>query len=135
MGRFSLSVPLPLLRVVFSPIGVYKTYESSSSLVKKTESEADYLSRQYFDDGTIKGRIGDREGHIGFSVKTSRLRHQLEKVCTLPDSPTSSFPVSLTTETTNRRIKNFLFLQKTNSIIPSKQSRDSMVGSQFEIKQ
>ena len=35
---------------------------------KKTESEADYLSRLYFADGSIKGKIRDREGHIDFPV-------------------------------------------------------------------
>ena len=181
-----------LFRVIARPIGVYKTTESCNSLAKKTECEADYLSRQYFTDASMKGRIRERERHIDFSI-TSRFRNQCEKVCTLlgknhripwdynkfdqngiiplrressknsnamsenigpeisvckgglsvdrniilncPSSLTSSSPVSLPTETTNIRIKNFPFLRETNSIIHSKHSRDSMVGSLFEIKQ
>ena len=181
-GKFSLSVPLPLLSVIPSPIDVYETSGSSNSRIKKTESEADYLSRRYFADGSIKGRIRDSEGHIDFSITTSmsdknhRIPWDYNKfdqngivplsrersinsnamsenigpeisVCkgglsvdrniilNCPSSPTRSFRVLLPTETTNRRIKNFLFLRKTTSIIHSKQSRDSMVGSQFEIKQ
>ena len=144
-----------------------------------------------------KRRIRDWKGHIDFSITTSRLCNQCQKVCTLPEknhrvpwdynkcnqngiiplrressknfnamsenirpeisvckggfsvnrnitlscpsSPTSSSPVSLLAETTNRRIKNIPFLQRTllvlNSIIPSKQSKDSMVGSQIKTKQ
>ena len=181
-GKFSLSAPLPLLWVIPSSIDVYETSGSSNSRIKKTESKADYLSRRYFADGSIKGRIRDREGHIDFSITTSmsdknhRIPWDYNKfdqngivslskersinsnamsenigpeisVCkgglsvdrniilNCPSSPTSSFRVLLPTETTNRRIKNFFFLRKTKSIIYSKQSRDSMVGSQFEIKQ
>ena len=50
------------------------------------------------------------------------------------NSTTSPSPLLLPTKTTNRQIKNFLFLHKTNSFIPSKESRDSKVNSQFEIK-
>ena len=63
MGRFSLSFPLPLCRVIPSPIGIYKTTESFNSLVKKTESlkTGSYrLSKQYFSDGSIKEKIRDR---------------------------------------------------------------------------
>ena len=57
--------------------------------------------------------------------------------CTSPVSlPTAwNYYSSMPTETTNRRVKNLALLRKTNNIIPSKQSRDSMVGSQFEIKE
>ena len=85
MRKFSLSGPLLLFRVIPSPNGVYNTNESSNSLVKKTETEADYLSRQYFGDDSIKARIRDRERHIDFSITTSRLYNQCEKVYTLPD--------------------------------------------------
>ena len=63
MGRFSLSFPLSLCRVIPSPIGIYKTTESFNSLVKKTESlkTGSYrLSKQYFSDGSIKEKIRDR---------------------------------------------------------------------------
>ena len=85
MGRFCLSVSLPLFRVIPNPIGVYKTIESSNSLVQKTESEADYPSRRYFADDIIKGITRDKEGRIDFSITTSRLCNKCEKVFTLPD--------------------------------------------------
>ena len=66
MGRFSFSVALPLFLAIPSSIGVYETTKSSESLFKKTENEADDLSRQYFDGGSIEGRITDREEHWFF---------------------------------------------------------------------
>ena len=45
VGGFSLSVLLPLIRVIHNLIGVNKTTESFNSLVKKAKSETDYLSR------------------------------------------------------------------------------------------
>ena len=50
----------------------------------KTESEADYLSRRYFADGSIEGKIRDREGHIVFSITTSRFCNQCEKSVLCP---------------------------------------------------
>ena len=75
--------------------------------------------------------------NIGPEISVCKIGLSLDKKIILnsPSSPTSSSPVSLPTETANKRIKNSPFLRKTNTIIPSKQSRDSMVGSQFEIKQ
>ena len=55
-------------------------------------------------------------------------------ILSCPSSTTGYSQVSLPTETTNRRIMNFSFLRKTNSVILSKESRDSMVGSHFVIK-
>ena len=83
MERFSLSIPLPLFRIIPSPIGVYKTTYDSYSLVKKNERETDFISRRYFADDSIKGRIRDREGHINSFITKSRMRNQCQKVFTL----------------------------------------------------
>ena len=75
--------------------------------------------------------------NIGQEISVCKVGLSLDRYIILnyPSSPSSSSPVSLPTETTNKQIKNFPFLQKTNSIIHSKQSRYSMVGSRIEIKQ
>ena len=75
--------------------------------------------------------------NIGQEISVCKVGLSLDRYIILNylSSPSSSSPVSLPTETTNKQIKNFPFLQKTNSIIHSKQSRYSMVGSQIEIKQ
>ena len=78
VGGFSLSVLLPLIRVILNLIGVNKTTESSNSLVKKTKSETDYLSRWYCTAGS------DREGHINFSITTFRSRTYCEKSVLFP---------------------------------------------------
>lgn len=78
VGGFSLSVLLPLIRVILNLIGVNKTTESSNSLVKKAKSETDYLSRWYCTAGS------DREGHINFSITTSRSRTYCEKSVLFP---------------------------------------------------
>ena len=80
MERLSLSVLLLLFWVISRPVDVYETAESSNSLVKKTESEANYLSRRYFVDGNIKRRIRDREGRIDFSITTSRICNQCKPI-------------------------------------------------------
>ena len=83
MERLSLSVLLPLFWVIPRSADVYKTTESSNSFVKKTESDANYLSRRYFADGSIKERIRDREEHIDFSITTSRIRNQCKSILCL----------------------------------------------------
>ena len=83
MGRFSLSVPLPLPWIIPSPIDFYKTTYNSYSLVKKTERKTDFISRQYFAEGCIKGRIRDREGHINFFITPSRIHNQCQNGFTL----------------------------------------------------
>ena len=80
MERLSLSVLLLLFWVISRPVDVYETAESSNSFVKKTESEANYLSRRYFVDGNIKRRIRDREGRIDFSITTSRICNQCKPI-------------------------------------------------------
>ena len=80
MERLSLSVLLLLFWVIPRPVDVYETAESSNSFVKKTESEANYLSRRYFVDGNIKRRIRDREGRIDFSITTSRICNQCKPI-------------------------------------------------------
>ena len=88
MGRFFLSFPLPLCKVIPRRIGVYETTESFNSLIKKTGSlktGSYHQSKQYLADGSIKGRIRDREEHIDFFITTSRLHNQCETVCTLPE--------------------------------------------------
>ena len=80
MERLSLSVLLLLFWVISRPVDVYETAESSNSFVKKTESEANYLSRRYFVDGNIKRRIRDREGRIDFSITTSRICNQSKPI-------------------------------------------------------
>ena len=80
MERLSLSVLLLLFWVIPRPVDVYETAESFNSFVKKTESEANYLSRRYFVDGNIKRRIRDREGRIDFSITTSRIRNQCKPI-------------------------------------------------------
>ena len=75
--------------------------------------------------------------NIGPEISVCKVGLSLDRyiILNFPSSPSSSSPISLPTETTNKRIKKFPFLQKTNSIISSKQRRDSMVGSKIEIKQ
>ena len=80
MERLSLSVLLLLFWVIPRPVDVYETAESSNSFVKKTESEANYLSRRYFVDGNIKRRIRDREGRTDFSITTSRICNQCKPI-------------------------------------------------------
>ena len=87
--HFKMEVPIvPICQSLFWSItcttNIHKIIKNPNDPIKEVKNKTQNLSRRYSFDGLLKSGSGDCQGYIDFSITTSGIRNQCEKISLNP---------------------------------------------------
>ena len=84
MGRFFLSICQSLFWSITCTTNIHKIIKNPNDPIKEVRNKTHHLFRRYPFDGFLKSGSGDCQGYIDFSITTSGIRNQCEKISLNP---------------------------------------------------